>query len=327
MPNWTSVLQEIATTKPSNNESPFDIVRRKYLVKLHQHTGRNIICYYSGFLSKPKLEGTEVNDDDKNGFMQCIHKMDREKGLDLFLHTPGGDVAATESLVHYLKDIFGDRIRAVVPQIAMSAGTMIACSCNSILMGKHSNIGPVDPQFNGIPAIGVIKEVETAYSEISRDPRYAAVWSPILGRLPPSFLQQCQWAVQRSEDFIRKALQEGMMKRLPDEERDAALNAAVTRLTDLTYNKGHNRHIHYQECIDLKLNIELLEDPKDRILQDLILTVHHCYMHTLSNTAAFKIIEDHRGRASLKQQVVQQQLLLQVPQNGMPAALPVFGPQ
>lgn len=319
------MLQEIATTKPSGSDSPFDIVRRKYLAKLNQHTSRNIICYYSGFLSKPKIEGIEVNDDDKNGFMQCIHKMDRTKGLDLFLHTPGGDVAATESLVHYLKDFFGEGIRAVIPQIAMSAGTMIACSCNRILMGKHSNIGPVDPQFNGIPAIGVIKEVETAYTEISRDPRYAAVWSPILGRLPPSFLQQCQWAVQRSEDFIRRALADGMMKRLPDAEREAALDAAVKRLTDLTYNKGHNRHIHCQECIDLRLNVELLEDPADRNLQDLILTVHHCYMHTLSNTPAFKIIEDHRGRASVKQQVVQQQLLFQVPQNGMPAALPAFG--
>ena len=37
-------------------------------------------------------------------------------------------------------------------------------------------------------------------------------------------------------------------------------------------------------------------------MQDLVLTVHHCYMHTLMNTAAFKIIENHLGNALVKQQ-------------------------
>jgi len=306
MPNWTVVLKEIEKAQRDGDPAPFDLVRRKYLAKLQQHTGRNVICYYSGFMQKPKLEGIEINDDDKNGLMLCAHKMDRDKGLDLFLHTPGGDIAATESLVHYIKEMFPD-VRAIVPQIAMSAGTMIACSCRSIVMGKHSNIGPIDPQFNGIPAIGVIKEVENAFNDIVADERYSYVWNPILSQLPPSFLKQCQWAIERSRDFIESALKNGMMKDLPPE----AIEKAVNRLTDLTYNKGHNRHIHYSECRDIGLNIEMLEEG-DKELQDLILTIHHCFMHTMSNTQAFKIIEDHRGRAHVRLQA-QQQTLLQLP--------------
>jgi ClpP class serine protease len=30
----------------------------------------------------------------------------------------------------------------------MSGGTMIACSAKEIIMGNHSNLGPVDPQLN-----------------------------------------------------------------------------------------------------------------------------------------------------------------------------------
>jgi ClpP class serine protease len=146
MPNFSVLLKEISETPSEGINSGADIVRRKYLAKLHAHTGRNVIAYYSGFLSKPRVEGTEINDDDKNGFMLCVHKLERNKGLDLLLHTPGGDGAATESLIFYLREMFGSDIRAVVPQIAMSAGTIIACSCKSILMGKHSNVGPVDPQ-------------------------------------------------------------------------------------------------------------------------------------------------------------------------------------
>ena len=300
MPNWNAVLDEISKAEQSGDKSAFDTVRRKYLSKLHNKTGRNIIAYYSGFMTKPDVQGVHIIDEDKNGFMACVHKMDRKKGLDLFLHTPGGDIAATESLVHYLREMFGNNIRAVIPQIAMSAGTMIACSCNSLLMGKHSNIGPVDPQFNGIPAIGVIEELKEAYKQIKEDQVSALVWNPILSRLPPSFVQQCQWAILSSGDFLKKTLVEGMCRDIEEPEKSAVSDKIVKRLTDLTYNKGHNRHIHYEECIELGLTVEMLEEG-DKELQDLVLTVHHCFMHALSNTPAFKIIEDHRGRATIKQ--------------------------
>jgi len=86
-------------------------VRRKYLSRLARLRGRNVITYYSGWLQKPHLANDPsvnvgINDADKNGFMSAIHGMDRSKGLDLILHTPGGEMAATESLVDYLRAMF-----------------------------------------------------------------------------------------------------------------------------------------------------------------------------------------------------------------------------
>ena len=150
MPNWNEILKEMQDCK---RVDALDYVRRKYLRQVSEITGRNTIAYYSGFLQKSGSNQLSINDNDKNGFMAVIHKMDRSKGVDLILHTRGGDIAATESIVEYLKMMFGDNIRAIVPQIAMSAGTMIACSCNAIVMGKQSNLGPIDPQFNCIPSI------------------------------------------------------------------------------------------------------------------------------------------------------------------------------
>ena len=311
MPNWNSVLKEIAETKPFGGASPHDLVRRKYLAKLHAKTNRNIIAYYSGFLSKPKVEGVEITDEDKNGFMLCAHKLDRKLGLDLILHTPGGDLAATESLIHYLKEMFDD-IQALVPQIAMSAGTIVACACQDIIMGKHSNLGPVDPQFSGIPAIGVIKEIEMAFGQIVADQRAALVWNPILSRLPPSFVQQCHWAIERSKDYLELALNDGNCKNIDPKDKDAVVKKIVDGLTDLTHNKSHNRHFHYQDCKDMGLKVKTIEGDFDGEYQDLLLTVHHCFIHSLSNTLAYKMIENHKGQAFVKQ-VVQQQLLLQVP--------------
>ncbi len=78
-------------------------------------------------------------------------------------------------------------------------------------------------------------------------------------------------------------------------------NRIVTTLTDFSGNKSHDRHIHYDECKEMGLDVKLLED--DNTLQDLVLTVHHCYMNTLMNSAAFKIIENHMGVAFIKQQI------------------------
>ncbi len=54
-----------------------------------------------------------------------------------------------------------------------------------------------------------------------------------------------------------------------------------------------------QDCVDIGLKIETLED--DKTLQDLVLTVHRCFMNTLSNTGVVKIIENDRGIAYTKQ--------------------------
>jgi ClpP class serine protease len=83
-----------------------------------------------------------------------------KKGLNLILHTPGGSISATESIVDYLHRMFQEDIIAIIPQIAMLAGTMIACSCRKILMAKHANLGPIDPHLRGCQLTGYWKNLD-----------------------------------------------------------------------------------------------------------------------------------------------------------------------
>ena len=298
MPNWDSVLKEITVEQATATVSPHDIIRRRYLKKLFRHTGRNVIAYYSGFLTK-RADGISVTDEDKNGFMLCVHGLDRTKGLDLILHTPGGDAHATLSLVDYLRSMFGDDMRAIVPQLAMSAGTMIACSCKSIVMGKHSSLGPVDPQFGIIGAATLLSEVKKARNEILANPNLSLFWNPILSQITPSFLERCELAIADSNEFLEKTLRQNMLSKLPQGAQDSA----VAKIKDVFANnvgKAHNTHIQVDECKQLGLAIEDLET--DQQFQDLVLTIHHCYMHTLSNTGAVKLTENHLGRALVRQQ-------------------------
>lgn len=292
MPSWNQVLEEI---KRSKRVDALDEVRRKYLRKLSKLTGRNTIAYYSGWLQKPGVGSASIIDDDKNGFMATIHKLDRDKGLDLILHTPGGDTAATESIVNYLHKMFGINMRAIVPQIAMSAGTMMACACDAIIMGKQSNIGPIDPQFGGIPAQGVISEFKKALEEIKKDPATIPVWQVIVGKYHPTFIEECSNAIDMSAAMVKQWLCESMFR----EDKEAGMKAQgiVNYLMNHKDTKTHARHIHIDEAREIGLNIKSLEEDFSKDFQDTVLTIHHSYMHTFGHSNSIKIVENQLGNA------------------------------
>lgn len=321
MPNWSDILQEIQTVQLNGQkevaaqqqkiQNAINVVRHGYLKKLHERTGRNVIAYYSGFLSKPGIYGSEINDEDKNGFMMAVHKLDRSKGLDIILHTPGGGLTSTQSIVDYLHRMFrvnggAPNVRAIVPQIAMSAGTMIACACREIWLGKHSNLGPIDPQFNGIPAYGVLREFKTACREVKKDPSKIPLWQSIIGQYRPTYLSRCENAIDLSNTFVATQLEKVMFHGEADAKKKAG--KIVKSLSHYTDNKQHDRHIHYDECVSMGLKIKALEEATEYAaevqekgeFQDLVLTVHHCYMHLMMNTPALKIIENHLGIGIMK---------------------------
>jgi ATP-dependent protease ClpP protease subunit len=301
MPTWHSLLNEV-----KERGSTFDVVRRERLKTLAEVTCRNVIIYYSGWLQKPDIPGTQVSDADKNGFMTVIHGLERSKGLDLMLHTPGGETAATESLVVYLRSMFGDDIRAIVPELAMSAGTMMACACREIVMGKHSSLGPIDPQFGGMAAHGVVEEFNRAHAEIQADQTKAYVWQPIIAKYTPTLIGECEKAIQWSDEMAIEWLSSGMLKEQPDAAEKAA--AIVKELGDHALTKSHARHLSPSRCKEIGLTVTHLED--DQELQDAVLSVHHACILTLAGTGAFKMIENHEGVAAMS---VAQQVLLQGP--------------
>ena len=180
MPNWKEVLIELQEEEKKGTPKPIDFVRRKYLAATQLKTGRNLIAYYSGWLHGRNPIDAMINDRDKNAFMVSIHKLDRSKGLDLILHTPGGDLAATESIVDYLYSMFGTNIRTIIPQISMSAGTMIALSSKEIMMGKQSNLGPIDPQMGGVACQAFLDEFEQSEADIKANPSSTPLWQAII---------------------------------------------------------------------------------------------------------------------------------------------------
>lgn len=296
MPNWNDTLTELK----SDSRGPHDRLRFKYLKQLSKHTGRDVLVYYSGWLQKGQLvqqfpADFSIGDADKIGFMTCSKGYKKERGLDLLLHTPGGDVAATESIIDYLHSLYDGDIRAVIPQLAMSGGTLIATSCKEIIMGKQSSIGPVDPQIQGMPAEGIVEEFKRAVQEVQTNPAAIPIWQPIISKYWPTLITSCEHAIDWSETILRDNLAKCMLAADEEAVRKPKLDAIAKLLGKQSTSKSHSRHINPTKAKEIGLRITMLED--DQKLQDIVLTLHHSLVLTLMQTGAVKVIENHRGIA------------------------------
>ncbi len=303
MPTWGQILSELqekAKSKPGT--IPCDEIRRNYLAALQAHTKRDVILYETDWTSPnsdPSL--ISINEEDLQGLMEVIHGL-KGPNLDLILHSPGGSPDCTGALVSYLRSKFS-HIRVIVSQAAMSAATMLACACDEIVMGKHSFIGPIDPQFilqtklgrRAVPAQAIIDQFEMAKQEC-KDSSGLATWLPILEQYGPALLIECNEATKLSEELVSEWLEKYMFK--GDAGKKKTAQKIAMSLLNHKELKSHGRRINRDWAKEIGLKITDLEE--DQLFQDLSLSVHHATIHTFGMTPAAKIIENHLGKAYMK---------------------------
>lgn len=300
MPTLHDIQQEILNRKGKAQ----DEIRRHYLAELAKYTGRDTIIYASAFTShkSPAIPGTlmSVVLEDVQSFMCALHGLNGSE-LDLILHSPGGSMEAADQVVQYLRTKY-ESIRAIVPQNAMSAATMIACACDTIVMGKHSAIGPIDPQVTfptptgsfTAPAQAILDEFEQAKSEIAANPATAPLWVTKVQAYPPGFLNVCKNTLDLSKAKVAEWLNMYMFAALPESERKG--DQIATWLASLREHKTHGRPINVDKALEIGLKVERLEEDQD--FQERVLSTHHATMVTFAVTPCVKLVENHNGKGS-----------------------------
>lgn len=100
---------------------------------------------------------------DRDNHIEIAKKLQEFKGedVDIYFHTPGGEIFATQAISRLLQNYPGN-IRAIVPLYAMSGGTYLTLSCDEIYMANTSCLGPIDPQLGNFFKFGSAK----AWNEI-----------------------------------------------------------------------------------------------------------------------------------------------------------------
>ncbi len=283
MPSWNELFDSIQQDRALEEK------KKTFFKDLQAITGRNYVVYYSCWQQKHGVPGGDfsIDDDDRNGFMNALHGLDKSKGLDLILHTPGGDFAATQSIVGYLYSFFSGDVRVIVPHTAMSAGTMIACSSKEIIMGRHSNLGPIDPQINGMPANEFVDLFKKALDDIQNGVNIP-YWQMTLQKYPPTFFGMCNNAIKASKKVVGQWLEQSMLSG----ESKTEIEKTVNYLSDYHSHLQHNTRLMIDDLRkNTALKITNLED--DQGFQEKILSLYHCYQIMAGRSEVAKLIENH----------------------------------
>lgn len=300
MPARNDIQNEIITAKNTAQDN----VRRKYIKELSDYTKRDTIVYLTAYttgkMANIPPSVVSVMNDDIHGFMSALNGLKNDK-LDLIIHSPGGSAEAAEQIVNYLRAKY-NHIRAIIPQSAMSAATMIACACDEIIMGKHSAIGPIDPQITfptptGLftaPAQSLLSEFEQAKFEVISNPNVAPIWVNKLKNLPHGILDICKNTTALSIEKVELWLGSFMFKDDPN-GKDKAKTIA-NWLGTAQNHKTHGRPIPSNVAKDQGLKIIELESDQD--LQEKVLSVFHSSIVTIEVTNCIKIIENQDGKGT-----------------------------
>jgi len=314
MPSWGDILKEFAQSREERGPDGPDCdgIRDKYIARLREHTNRAVIVYASRWLhGTARSMRMGVEGDDVHGLMEVCYQVS-ERQLDLVLHSPGGSIEAAEQMLNYLRTEF-DYIRAFIPLQAKSAATMIALGCDEIVLGDHSELGPIDPQIlvpagdveRFAPAIAILRDFYRAQDECADDVNRLLAWSPILRSYACGLIEFCWQQVELSLDVVTGWLEKYMLAHedmnIEEGERHRKARGIAEYFgSEESYDtfRAHGRPIRIEDLRGQGLRVRALED--DSELQDIVLSIYHATDITWNNTTAVKLIENHLGRRKVR---------------------------
>jgi len=146
---------------------------RKGIAEIEVITQRPLLCYFANTINPPPAPSTSLDVTDLLPFAEMVKAAGSGDDVDIWIETPGGDVAVVPQLNDVLRSHF-KRVRMFVINRAMSAGTVWACAVDELCMDARGALGPTDPQIPGrdrrlVPMQAVLVLVE----EIERRAREA----------------------------------------------------------------------------------------------------------------------------------------------------------
>lgn len=236
--------------------------RQERIQRIEAVTGRSLICYIGG-------PTASITRDDVLPLVDLLQALTRGVAVDLLLHTPGGDIDATEKMALMLRKHVGPEstLRVIVPDQAKSAGTLLVLSADSVVMSDSSELGPLDPRLvisdaKGTslrPAQSYVDGFEAVVAMVNREPEGAG-FRQLLDKYDPTTLDVCRKVLERSSRLAHDLLEQGMFRAGGD-------CAAVAReLSDNRKWLWHGAPIDHRTASRIGLVVTYL-DPADDLWQ------------------------------------------------------------
>lgn len=218
----------------------------------------------------------------------------RGDALLVILDTAGGIVEVVERIVRVFRHHY-DEVRFLVPDRAMSAGTVLAMSGDEILMDYHSCLGPIDPQIERdgrlVPALSYLSQYEDLI-EKSLSQQLSTAELVLLQKLDLAELHQFELARDLSIDLLRRWLASYKFKDWIETEsrgepvtqqmKEERADWIARQLNDHQRWLTHGRGIDMQTLQD-ELKLKIQDYGSDTALRDAVWNY-------------FWFLQDHMGR-------------------------------
>ena len=208
--------------------------------------------------------------------------MERRSGLLVIVDTPGGIVEIVERIVGTLRHYYSE-VKFLVPDRAMSAGTVLVMSGDAILMDHFSRLGPIDPQLHieGKPTptsvLSYLEQFERLVAK-SKEGTLTSAEVVLLQKLDLADLRQYELAAELSVKLITDWLVQYKFKdwtthsssgqTVTTEERRNRAEEIARALSDQERWGTHGRGIDRDILSSLNLRIDDLE--ADSTLSNLV---------------------------------------------------------
>ena len=129
---------------------------------------------------------------------------DRKGRITIVLDTTGGYVEVVERMVYVIRKHYAE-VYFLVPDRAMSAGTVFVMAGDQIFMNYSSCLGPIDPQIEKdgkfVPALSYLNQYKLLY-EKAESGQLNTAELVLLNNLDPGELYQFEQARQLSHDLL-----------------------------------------------------------------------------------------------------------------------------
>ncbi len=221
---------------------------------------RKLIVYYA-LLAHP---GGIISNEDSELIENVLRSCDgtRFEGLDLSVHSPGGQADAAGDIIRVCKSYFSS-FRVLVPNMAMSAATVLAMGADRIVMSDTSKLGPIDPQMVYQTKEGAVMRAAKSFidafgSLVSEANQLAGAGQPIAAHLhlltkqDPSWIVECLRARNATVALACRVLKEGMLK----DKSEAEIQAVVSSFLEKGDKESHGSRIPAAEAASMGLVIE-----------------------------------------------------------------------
>lgn len=157
------------------NEHP-DFIKRKIIEHIRSKlTDTN---YYYLFLYKPN---ESIDNFDSDRIYRSLPQ-DSEQDILLIIHSNGGRIEPAYFISKICKEKSKSKYVVSIPSRAKSAATLIALGADEIHMGSLSELGPIDPQYKGLPALSLSSALECICALCEKFPKTSNMFAEYLSK-------------------------------------------------------------------------------------------------------------------------------------------------